>query len=119
MQLVAVTVSSQERIVNKNQSNVVILACKERVKSSKYRRSEDVVAAALSSLAQEESFGDFAKGDSYLIAYQVDHQSLCVFQVVHGRETYDQFSSDGEGVETLMPLMVRWPRFLACILRET
>ncbi|MGD0769160.1 MAG: hypothetical protein ABSB42_13320 [Tepidisphaeraceae bacterium] len=36
---------------------------KDRVESGKYRRPEDVVTAALSSLDQQESFGDFAPGE--------------------------------------------------------
>jgi antitoxin ParD1/3/4 len=36
---------------------------KDRVESGKYRRPEDVVTAAMSSLDQQESFGDFAPGE--------------------------------------------------------
>jgi Arc/MetJ-type ribon-helix-helix transcriptional regulator len=36
---------------------------KDRVKSGKYPRPEDVVAAAVSSLDQQESFGDFSPGE--------------------------------------------------------
>ena len=35
----------------------------ERVKSGKYARPEDVVAAALLTLDQQERFGDFAMGE--------------------------------------------------------
>lgn len=35
----------------------------ERVKSGKYARPEDVVAAALLTLDQQERFGDFASGE--------------------------------------------------------
>jgi Arc/MetJ-type ribon-helix-helix transcriptional regulator len=36
---------------------------KQRVKSGKYRRAEDVVTAAISTLDQQDSFGDFAPGE--------------------------------------------------------
>jgi antitoxin ParD1/3/4 len=36
---------------------------KDRVKSGKYPRPEDVVSAAIASLDQQESFGDFAPGE--------------------------------------------------------
>jgi antitoxin ParD1/3/4 len=36
---------------------------KDRVKSGRYPRPEDVVAAAVTSLDQQESFGDFAAGE--------------------------------------------------------
>ncbi len=35
----------------------------ERVKSGRYASAEDVIAAALLSLDQQESFGDFATGE--------------------------------------------------------
>ena len=35
----------------------------DRVKSGKYETAEDVVAAAVSSLEQQEAFGDFAPGE--------------------------------------------------------
>jgi Arc/MetJ-type ribon-helix-helix transcriptional regulator len=35
----------------------------ERVRSGKYRTAEDVIAAAVSNLYQQETFGDFAPGE--------------------------------------------------------
>ena len=35
----------------------------ERIRSGKYRTAEDVVAAAVATLDQQETFGDFAEGE--------------------------------------------------------
>ena len=56
----------------------------ERIRSGKYRTAEDVIAAAVSTLDQQEAFGDFVAGelDALLDAGERSGSALDGVQVV-------------------------------------
>lgn len=63
----------------------------ERVRSGQYRSAEDVVTAAVSTLAQQEAYGEFEAGELDAIL-GVGEEALTRGQVISGAEVAAELS---------------------------